>query len=184
MGLFNKNKKQQLIEIEKEFDYNKMMVAAKEVMHKEECTINDEMTIAKKVMKLLAHSTVKFVNEREDIGFIIPSETETNKLGIYDKNNNLVLVLTYDLDKKILFRYMVNYYKDNYGINDAGFSSKLIKPVFTVTEINTKDLPTEFILAYLSIHLFSYESNFNDFLDMCFFSYALTNTMNQYYHQI
>ena len=30
MGLFNKNKKQQLIEIENEFDYNKMMAAAKE----------------------------------------------------------------------------------------------------------------------------------------------------------
>ena len=194
MGLFNKKKKQQLIELEKEFDYNKMMDAAKEAKIKEDADkmiiasklennleqeeeVDLMMTVAK-VKDLLKQSTVTFVNKVID-GYS-PSKTETNRLGIYDRNNNLILVLTYDLDEKMLFRYMVNYYMDNYGINDVDFSLKLIKPVFILTDLNIKGLPIEFILAYLSIHLFSNQSNFNDFFDMCFFSGTLQNTANQY----
>ena len=73
----------------------------------------------------------------------------------------------------------VNYIASSFVDQEAALN--FAKYYILFGEINTKDLPTEFILAYLLIHLFPYQSNFNDFFDMCFFSDALKNTLNKYY---
>ena len=152
MGLFNKKKK----EVEVDFNYEEMMKAAK-------------------VTKFLSQAKVIFVNKKIDK--YIPTEFETNMLGIYDKNDKLILVLSYELNKKILFQYMVKYYANNYDINDVSFPLNLINPLFKVIEKNTENLPIDMILGYLRLNQFEYSSTFNDFFDRCFFDYTLKNTL-------
>ena len=156
MGLFNRKQKTQ--EIKDDFNYEEMMKAAK-------------------VTQLLKSATVKFIQEivLKNNNEYSPSETETNMLGVYDKNDKLILILSYDLDEKLTSLYMMDYYNNNYCINDTSFSLKLVNPLFKVVEKNTENLPIDLILCYLYINQFTY--TFNDFFDMCFFNYTLNNTI-------
>ena len=154
MGLFCKKQKTQ--EIINDFNYEEMMAAAK-------------------VTDFLSHAKVTFVNKKIDE--YLPTEIETNMLGIYDKNDKLILVLSYDLDQKMLFKYMVNYYDNLHSINDVSFSLNLINPLFTIMEKNIENLPIDVTLCYLLLNQFIYNSIFNDFFDRCFFEYTLKNTL-------
>ena len=154
MGLFNKKQKTQ--EIINDFNYEEMIAAAK-------------------VTNFLSQAKVTFVDKKIDE--YLPTEIETNMLGIYDKNDNLVLVLSYDLDQKMLFKYMVNYYNNLHGISNVSFSLKLINPLFKIMEKNTENLPIDLILGYLRVNQFVYSSIFDDFYDNCFFSYTLDDTI-------
>ena len=88
MGIFNRKKKQQLIEIENEFDYDKMLKEAKL------CNIFEGSKLFNVIEKGMQHQ-YDYTSEK------------TPLIGVYDKNNKLLLVLKYDLEQKILFDYLL-----------------------------------------------------------------------------
>ena len=90
MGLFNRKKKQQLIEIKNEFNYDKMLEEAKFY------NIFDGGKL---------YNVINTQNKYEKSG------EKTGLVGVYNKNNKLLVVLKYDLDQNILFNYLIQSFK-------------------------------------------------------------------------
>ena len=86
MGLFNKKQKTQEIEIKNEFDYDKML---------EEAKIYNIFDGGK------LYNVINTQNKYEK------SDEKTGLVGVYNKNNKLIIVLKYNLDQNILVDYLL-----------------------------------------------------------------------------
>lgn len=160
MGIFNRKKK------EEEFNYDEMMVAAKlEYLNSKTNSNNSNSNYSyyENLMHLVESNTFSYVykiqtyscslntlNQILNIStqLLPPSNVlyektteETNCMGVYDKNNKLLLAFEIDLDKLILYRYLI--YKTNLPRKASVLYKKInMQPIKNV-HIN-KDLLTNY----------------------------------------
>ena len=120
MGLFNRKQKTQ--EIKDDFNYEEMMKKAKMVYSNTtlakiptDTSSEDSKDLYwKKIANLLKGSQFSYVRKTstnsDDINKKYKSTIdETNYVGVYNKNNKLLLTFEIDLDKLYLYRYLINY---------------------------------------------------------------------------
>ena len=111
MGLFNRKKK----EVELEFNYDEMMAAAKlEYSYSKTNSNNPNYSYYENLMHLVESNEFSYVykiqtSSNDATKRFLKTTEETNMLGVYDKNDKLLLTFEIDLDKLILFRYLVCY---------------------------------------------------------------------------
>lgn len=116
MGLFNRKKKEEV-----EFNYDEMMAAAKlkyanyKSNPEKSIYINkyeNEEDYYRSLSKLLKSNKFSYVHKTQINSSNITEKyekttDETNCIGVYDKNNNLLLTFEIDSDKLILYRYLI-----------------------------------------------------------------------------
>ena len=117
MGLFNRKKK----ELELEFNYDEMMAAAKLKYAKHK--LNPKETIYasryqneegyyRNLVELLKSNEFSYIYYRTDVSSnditkqYEKTTEETDCIGVYDKNDKLLLAFEIDSDKLILYRYL------------------------------------------------------------------------------
>ena len=126
MGLFNKKKK----EIEDDFNYEKMMKAAKlaysnnnlnSIKSIDTNKYKDEKSYYVILKSLLKSNQFSYVHKIQTSSSDITEKyekttDETNYIGVYNANNTLLLAFELDLDKRILYKYL----KCNTNISKEG----------------------------------------------------------------
>ena len=145
MGLFNRKKK----ELELEFNYDEMMVAAKlEYLNSKTNSNNSNSNYSyyENLMHLVESNTFSYVYKIQTNSCDVTEQyekttEETNCMGVYDKNNKLLLAFEIDLDKLILYRYLI--YKTNLPRKSSVLYKKInMQPIKNI-HIN-KDLLTNY----------------------------------------
>lgn len=148
MGLFNRKKK----EVEVEFNYEEMMKAAKLKYSKYQSNPEKPIHINKyeneegyytSLSELLKSNQFSFVYKTQissgDVTEKYEKTTdETNYIGVYNKNDKLLLTFEIDLDKLILFRYL---------ICDTNISSNLYEKIY-MQPIKNIDLNEDLLSNY------------------------------------
>ena len=163
MGLFNRKKK------EIDFNYDEMMVAAKlEYLYSKTNSNNPNRSYYENLMHLVESNEFSYVYRTHILSNDITKQyekttEETNCIGVYDKNDKLLLAFEIDLDKLILFRYLVCYTNlpRKASILYEKINMQPIKNVHINKDLLTKYSDIDILCAILNCNwnMFSYNKN-------------------------
>lgn len=139
MGLFNKKQKtQKTQEIINDFNYDKMMKAAK----------GHKLFESSKLYNVIERpNSVEGTQHQYEF-----TSEETELIGIYNKNNKLIVVLKYDLEQKILFNYLLY----------CGHSLDFIYDVIKVSKITIEERDETLLSNYSNIEILRYIRKVNN----------------------
>lgn len=111
MGIFNRKKKEE--ELTVEFNYEEMMAAAKLHNIFDGCKLYNVFETQYKMEDIQ--------NQYE------ATHEETELIGVYNRNDKLILVLKYNLEQKILFNYLLQLRSIDYIFDKMDISPLTIK---------------------------------------------------------
>ena len=129
MGLFNKKQKTQ--EIKNDFNHDKMIKEAKLY------NIFDGGKL---------YNVINTQNKYEK------SDEKTGLVGVYNKNNKLIIVLKYDLDQNILFNYLIC----------CGKGLDYIDDVIKMSKITIEERDETLLSNYSNIEILRYIRKVNE----------------------
>lgn len=190
MKLFNRNKKE---EEELEFNYDEMMAAAKlEYSYLKTNSNNPNYSYYEDLISLVESNEFSYVYRTHIISNDITKQyeraaEETNCIGVYDKNDKLLLTFEIDLDKLILFRYLIKYFNRpiEFSVLYKKIDMQPIKNLYITKDLITKYSVIDILCAILNCNhnIFSNDENgsmTSDYIETAIKMYIGNKNKNYY----